>query len=158
MRASSIPGPVRVALTVDAGIAAVYGTAAVVGVPGGRLGTVLVGGEAAVWAVVVLGWVFPTFWSRWSAAVERVFLAGPGVDDDPATPVRLAPWPSATSIASGGAVLAALVAVQSLTSSGTGVPFRSVVTSYVVAGGLGAALLAIASDVSSLVARTRSDG
>lgn len=152
MRASSIPSPVRIALAVDAGIAAVYGSAAAVGVPDGAPGTLLVGGQAAVWAAVVLGWVFRPFWSRWSGAFERAFLGG-----SRATPVPLAPWPSARSLAAGTTAFVSLVAVQASTSTGSGVPFRSVVAAYVVAAGIGAALLAIVSDVTALLAATRAD-
>jgi hypothetical protein len=151
MRATSIPGPVRVAVAVDGGIAMVFGTAAVVGVPEGPLGRVLVGGEAAVWAAVVLAWVFPAFWSRWSASFERVFLG-----EERGAPVPLAVWPSLRSQVIGASILTVLLLVQAVTSTGAGVAFRSVVSAYVVAGGVGAALLAIAADVSSLVAATRS--
>jgi hypothetical protein len=156
MRESSIPGPVRVALAVDGGIAAVYGTAAVVGVPDGRLGTVVVGGEAAVWAAVVLAWVFPAFWSRWSGAVERLTgVAWATAEDVPVKP--LAPWPSIRSQVFGATGLTLLLVVQALTTSGAGVPFRSVVAAYVVAAALGSALLAIIADVSSLLGATRID-
>ena len=152
MASTTIPGPVRVTLAIDAGIAAVYGTAIAVGVPDGGLGRILVGGQAAVWAAVVLTWVFPAFWARWSAAFERAF-----VGEARATPVPLAPWPSRRSLLVGATVTASLLTVQALTSSGAGVPFRSVVAAYVVAGGVGAALLAIVADVSSLLAATRAE-
>lgn len=158
MGLTPIPGPVRVTLAVDAGIAAVYGAAAAVGVPEGGLGSALIGGQAAVWAVVVLAWVFPAFWARWSASVARLFPIRPHDDAEGAqTTVELAPWPSARSMVVGAATFAVLVAVQALTSSGAHVPFRSVVGSYVVAGAIGAALLAIVADVSTLLAATRAD-
>lgn len=156
MRESTIPGPVRVALAVDGGIAAVYATARVVGVPHGRLGTAVVGGEAAVWAAVVLAWVFPAFWSRWSASVERLFL-GATVSGDERPPAPLAAWPSLRSQVLGAATLSVLLVVQAVTTSGATVPFRSVVAAYVVAAGIGAAVLAVAADVTSLLAATRID-
>lgn len=156
MGLTPIPGPVRVALAVDVGIAAVYGAAAAVGVPEGPLGNVLVGGQAAVWAAVVLVWVFPAFWARWSATIARLFPLRP--HDDAAGPhdtVELAPWPSGRSMVIGAAAFCLLVAAQALTSSGADVAFRSVVGAYVVAGAIGAALLAIVADVTALLAATR---
>lgn len=157
MGASTIPGPVRVAVAVDAGIALVFVAGALVGVPEGRSGTVLVSGEAAVWAVVVLGWVFHAFWSRWCATIERLFAIGGGGDRVDARP--LSPWPSRRALAVGSTLFAALVAAQASTAGGhaPGVAYRSVVAAYVAAGALGAAFLAVVADVSSLLADTRVD-
>ena len=152
MPATSIPGPVRVVLGADAGIAAIYALATLVGVPGGRPGAVLVAAEAAAWAGVLLTWVFRPFWSRWSSSVERLFAVG----DTELVAVPLPAWPSSRAVAAGGALFAVLALVQVLTTTGAGVAFRSVVSAYVVAGGVGAAALAIVSDVSSLLAATRS--
>jgi hypothetical protein len=157
VRATSIPGPVRVALGVDAGIAAIYALATLVGVPGGRFGTMLVAAEAAVWAGVMLTWVFRPFWSRWSYAVERLFAVGDPDADAGSAAVPLAARPSSRSLLAGGAVFAALAVLQALTTTGAGVGFRSVVAAYVVAGAVGAATLAIASDLTSLLAVTRPD-
>jgi hypothetical protein len=153
MRATSIPEPVRVALGADAGIAAIYALATLVGVPGGRFGTVLVAAEAAVWAGVILTWVFRPFWSRWSSAVERLFAVGDAEQVTVSLPAR----PSSRAVAIGGSLFAVLAFVQVLTTTGSGVAFRSVVSAYVVAGAVGAAALAVISDVSSLLAATRSD-
>jgi hypothetical protein len=153
MRASSIPGPVRVALGADAGIAAIYALAALLGVPGGRFGSMLVAAEAAVWAAVMLTWVFRPFWSRWSSTVERLFAVGDPEADAARTIVPLDDRPSSRSLVTGGAIFAALAVVQALTTTGAGVPFRSVV----VAAGVGAAALAIASDLTSLLAATRAE-
>jgi hypothetical protein len=157
MRASSIPGPVRVALGADAGIAAIYALAALLGVPGGRFGSMLVAAEAAVWAAVMLTWVFRPFWSRWSSTVERLFAVGDPEADAARTIVPLDDRPSSRSLVTGGAIFAALAVVQALTTTGAGVPFRSVVAAYVVAAGVGAAALAIASDLTSLLAATRAE-
>lgn len=153
MRGTSTPGPVRVALGADAGIAAIYALATLVGVPGGRFGTMLVAAEAAVWAGVILTWVFRPFWSRWSSAVERLF----GIGNTELVAVALPTRPSSRALGAGGALFAMLALVQALTTTGAGVAFRSVVSAYVVAGAVGAAALAIVSDVSSLLAATRSD-
>lgn len=157
MRATSIPGPVRVALGADAGIAAIYALATFVGVPGGRLGTALVAAEAAVWAAVMLTWVFRAFWSGWSSTAERLFAVGDPDADAHRTAVPLDTRPSSRSLVAGGAVFAALALVQMLTSTGAGVAFRSVVAAYVVAAAVGAAALAIASDLTALLAATRAD-
>jgi hypothetical protein len=157
MRARSIPGPVRVALGADAGIAAIYTLAALVGVPAGRFGTMLVAAEAAVWAGVMLTWVFRPFWSRWSSTVERLFAVGDPEADAGGMTVPLDDRPSSRALLGGGAVFVALAVVQALTSTGAGVAFRSVVAAYVVAGAVGAAALAIASDVTALLAATRAE-
>lgn len=157
MRATSLPGPVRVALGADAGIAAIYALAALVGVPGGRFGTMLVAAEAAVWASVMLTWVFRPFWARWSSAVERLFAVGDPDSDARGSAMPLEGRPSSRSLLSGGAVFVVLAVVQALTTTGDGIAFRSVVAAYVVAGAVGAAALAIASDLTALVAATRAE-
>jgi hypothetical protein len=158
MRATSIPGPVRVALGADAGIAAIYALATLVGVPGGRFGSTLVAAEAAVWAGVMLTWVFRPFWSRWSSAVERLFAVGdPDADPGEAGMAALAVLPSSRSLVAGGALFTALAVVQVLTTTGAGIAFRSVVAAYVVAGAVGAAALAVVSDVASLLAAARTN-
>jgi hypothetical protein len=157
MRPTPLPGPVRVALGADAGIAAIYALAALVGVPGGRFGAMLVAAEAAVWAGVMLTWVFRPFWSRWSSAVERLFAVGDPDGDPNRSAVPLEGRPSSRSLLTGGAVFVALAVVQAVTTTGDGIAFRSVVAAYVVAGAIGAAALAIASDLSTLVAATRAE-
>jgi hypothetical protein len=101
--------------------------------------------------------VFRPFWSRWSSTVERLFAVGDPEADAARTIVPLDDRPSFRSLVTGGAIFAALAVVQALTTTGAGVPFRSVVAAYVVAAGVGAAALAIASDLTSLLAATRAE-
>ena len=150
-----VPGPVRVALAVDAGIAAVFAAAAVAGVPDGRLGPALVAAEAVAWSAVVLAWAFPAFWSTWLRVVER----RTPLDDAPLPePATLAPRPSTGALAAAGAALVGLLALQALLAGDQGVAFRTVVNLFGATLGVGAVSLAVVHDVRWMLAATAESG
>ena len=153
-----MPGPVRVALIVDAGIGGVYGLTRVLGVPDGRLGGAVVAAEAVVWAALVLSWAFPAFWSAWMALVERQMPVE--TDGPPRVRLPLPARPSSGSMLVAGAVLSLLVVVQvAFAGSGAhgGVAFRSVVNAFAMALGLGAVSLAVVADVRWMLAATAAE-
>ena len=153
-----VPGPVRVALVVDAGIAGVYGLTRVLGLPDGRLGGAIVTAQAVVFAAVVLSWAFPAFWSAWVALVERQMPVE--TDGPPRARAPLPGRPSSGSMLVAGAVLSVLVVLQvAFAGSGAheGMGFRTVVNAFAMALGLGAVSLAVVADVRWMLAATAAE-
>ena len=152
-----VPGPVRVALLVDAGVAAVFGVATLVGVPDGRLGGAIVAAEAVTWGALVLSWTFPAFWSAWMALVERQMPVETDGPPRARVPLPLRPSSGATLLA--GAVLSLLLVLQvAFAGAGAdGVAFRTVVNAFAMSLGLGAVSLAVVADVRWMLAATAAE-
>lgn len=143
------PGAVRVALVADLGLGAVFGLSALLGLPGGPLGRAVVGVQAAAWSALVAHWVFPAFWSRWTAAVEGLF-----VRDHDVTPVALRTWPARRGVLAAAALVGTGALVQAAWGSAPGPAYRAVVNAFVLSGGVVTATLAVVHDVRRMLAAT----